>query len=130
MESYPKLSSLPRANSQYWGETTTLTEKKKYNGDKVIELFYEFTKNCYRHKGSKYSFYKILHKTADRKTIYKFLDTLEMYDALDKKDENFYVVNSKNFKRVFISYPRCYQAYKILDSMLTISIDGDNVLVG
>ena len=105
-------------------------EKKIYNGSKVIELFYYFNRLCYRHEGKKYSFCKLLEKQANatRPTIYKFLDMLEIYGALEKSNgDDYYSVNKKNLKKALLSYPECQMAYKFIDDMLTIAVDTDNV---
>jgi len=96
----------------------------------VIMLFYYTYNRCLNMKGTKYQFFKQLKDKANKKTIYKFLNTLEQYHAIELVNEknSLYIINRKNLKKTFLSYKEGQMANSLIQNMLDLAVDFDNVL--
>src|SRR3990167_3573241 len=98
--------------------------ENKYNGHMVIMLFYYIHNRCLKLKGTKYQFFKQLKDKADKKTIYKFLNTLEQYNAIELVNEknSLYIINRKNLKVAFLSYKEGQMANSLVQDMLDLAV--------
>lgn len=106
--------------------------QKKNNMDTsiLINLLYYFCQRCEKETGTKYHFYKILkdviYQETNRKisvrTIYKFLDNLETYGALELINaKKGYRLNRKNLEKFYSSYDelqKCNWLYQFFKDIL------------
>lgn len=94
----------------------------------VIPLFYYFCQRCKKIKGTKYEFFKQLEDVGVKSTIYKFLNTLVEFGALQLVKDNIYKVDEYNLKKALLSYKEFQQVHWVIEDLSNWIIDFDNLL--
>lgn len=112
-----------------------MEEFKKYNTmdiSIIINLLYYFCLRCEKIKGTKGYFYRTLKditnsetgKPITKRTIYKFLDNLENYGALELINENKgYKINKENLKNFYLSFEELKKSDWISEYFKVLVID-------
>jgi len=111
----------------------TQEEKKKYNGDLLIYLFYYFYMRCLNITGKMSDFKKELKgainpqngKPISRQIISNFLNTLEIHQVFDLRyfNRKSYKINRTNLKLARLSYEQIKMVNTMEEMDKLVSVD-------